>query len=162
MQKNDVVLLTVEEINNLGAGLAHLTNPDGSRGLVVFVQGAVTGDELEARIIKVNKSYLVAKIEKIIKPSPYREAFNECSARGCGGCVYRHVRYSHEKELKRAYVQSAFRKVGLADVAVEPVQSTERLTEYRNKAQYPVAKGKDGRMEYGFYAVLIRQGGITE
>ena len=150
MKKNDVFLLDIEEINNLGCGVGHLTSPDGSRGQVVFVRDAVTGDRIEARVIKVNKSYLVARIEKILTPSPLR-CEPDCEAVGCGGCVYRHVGYEHELELKRDYVQNAFRKVGLADVTVESVRHTGELTGYRNKAQYPVRNGKNG-MEAGFFA----------
>ena len=150
MRKNDVVRLKIEEINNLGAGVAHLGG-DGERcGQVVFVRDAVSGDELEARIIKVNKSYLVAKIEKLLSPSPLR-CTPDCTAKGCGGCVYRHVQYEHELELKREYVRNAFRKVGLAEVQVASVRHTGELTGYRNKAQYPVRNGKDG-MEVGFFA----------
>ncbi len=151
MRKNDIVTLQIEEINNLGCGVGHLQMPDGSRGLVVFVQGAVTGDEVEVRIIKVNKSYLVGRVERILKPSSYRCDGEDCGARGCGGCVYRHVKYTHESEIKRDYVKTAFRKAGLADVEIEPVRTTGILTSYRNKAQYPVQNGKNG-MEYGFYA----------
>ena len=150
MQKNDVVRLKIEEINNLGCGVAHLGTEDGGRGQVVFVRDAVSGDELDARIIKVNKSYLVAKIEQILTPSRLR-CTPDCTAKGCGGCVYRHVRYEHELELKREYVRSAFRKAVLSDVTVEQVRHTGELTGYRNKAQYPVRNGKDG-MEVGFFA----------
>ena len=150
MRKNEIVTLAIEEINNLGCGVGHLTAPDGGRGQVVFVRDAVTGDRLEARVIKVNKSYLVARIERILAPSPLRcEA--DCRAAGCGGCVYRHVKYEHELELKRAYVQNAFRKVGLPEVEVEPVRHTGELVGYRNKAQYPVRNGKNG-MDAGFFA----------
>ena len=151
MQKNEIVTLKIEEINNLGCGVGHLQMPDGGRGIVVFVHGAVTGDEVEAKIIKVNKSYLVARLERFIAPSPYRETGEVCEAKGCGGCVYQRIRYDHECELKRDYVQNAFRKAGLADVVVEDVRSTGVLCGYRNKAQYPVQKGKNG-MEFGFFA----------
>ena len=150
MQKNDVVRLKVKEINNLGCGVAHLEDSDGGRGQVVFIRDAVSGDELDARIIKVNKSYLVARIEKLLTPSPLR-CTPDCTAKGCGGCVYRHVGYAHELELKRDYVQNAFRKVGLSEVTVGEVRHTGELTGYRNKAQYPVRNGKDG-MEVGFFA----------
>ncbi len=150
MRKNEIVRLRIEEINNLGCGVAHLPAADGGRGQVVFVRDAVTGDEIDARVIKVNKSYLVARIEKLIVASPLRcEA--DCRAAGCGGCVYRHVKYEHELEIKRDYVQNAFRKVGLSEVSVAPVRSTGKLCGYRNKAQYPVRNGKDG-MEVGFFA----------
>ena len=155
MQKNDIIKnLAIEEINNLGCGVGHLTNADGSangaRGQVVFVQDAVTGDLLDARVIKVTKNYLVARIENMITPSPMRcEA--DCKAKGCGGCVYRHLSYEHELEMKREYVKNSFRKAGLGDVEVAPVAHTGELTGYRNKAQYPVRNGKGG-VEVGFFA----------
>ena len=146
MRKNDVVRLRIEEINNLGFGVGH--TPDGQ---VVFVKDAVTEDELDARVIKVAKSYLIARIERMHVASPLRAEQNFCLARGCGGCVYQHIRYEHELALKRDYVQNAFRKAGLFDVTVEPVRTTGQLTGYRNKAQYPAANGKTG-MITGFYA----------
>ena len=150
MRKNEIVRLDIEEINNLGCGVGHLKNADGSRGQVVFVRDAVSGDELDARIIKVNKNYLVGKIERIVAPSALR-CEPDCKAVGCGGCVYRHIGYEHELEMKHAHVQSAFRKAGLSDVEIAPVRHTDQLTSYRNKAQYPVRNGKNG-MEAGFFA----------
>lgn len=150
MRKNEIVRLHIEEINNLGCGVGHLQNPDGSRAQVVFVRDAVTGDVLDARIIKVTKSYLVGKIEKLLSPSPMR-CPSDCRAKGCGGCVYRHIQYACELEEKRAYVQAAFRKAGLGDVSVLPVAHTGQLTGYRNKAQYPVGM-VDGKLQAGFYA----------
>ena len=75
------------------------------------------------------------------------EYANDCSAKGCGGCVYRHITYDHEKEIKKNYVKHAFIKVGLPDVIINDVHSTNKTREYRNKAQYPVVDGK-----IGFYA----------
>ena len=97
MRKNEIVRLRIEEINNLGCGVGHLDDENTDRGMVVFVRDAVTGDEIDARIIKVNKSYLVGKIERLITPSPLR-CVPDCDAVGCSGCVYRHVRYEHEAE----------------------------------------------------------------
>ncbi len=150
MQKNDVVTLLIEDMNNLGAGVGHLTNADGTRGMTVFVTGAVTGDRVKAKIIKVTKNYLVARVEELMERSPLR-AENTCSASGCGGCVYRQVKYEHELERKRAHVVSAFRKAGLSDVEIGEVRTTGELCGYRNKAQYPVRNGKSG-MESGFFA----------
>lgn len=150
MRKNDTFVLRIEEINNLGCGVGHLPDPNGGRGQVVFVRDAVTGDLIEARAIKVNKTYAVARIERILEPSSLR-CEDDCRAKGCGGCVYRHVQYEHELELKRDYVKNAFRKAGLEEVEVAPVRHTGELSGYRNKAQYPVCQGKDG-MEAGFFA----------
>ena len=151
MQKNDILRVRIEEINNLGFGVAHAEEKNGSRGKVIFVRDAVTDDLLDARIIKVNKSYLIAKIERMVEPSALRATEGVCTAAGCGGCVYQHIKYEHEAALKRDYVENAFRKAGLFDVRVGELCHTGELTRYRNKAQYPVANGKDG-MVAGFFA----------
>ena len=149
MQKNDLITLSITEINNLGAGVGKHVD-----GRVVFVHGAVTGDTIEARVIKINKNFLVARLERILTPSPWRlpdgEAF--CHApTACGGCVYRHITYAHELELKQNYVKHAFIKAGLPDVEVETVRTTGKLCGYRNKAQYPFGRNKNG-ICVGFYA----------
>ena len=109
MQKNDLVCLSVTDLNNLGCGVGHLSGGDAD-GMTVFVQGAITGDEVEARIIRITKQYLVARLERIVVPSKYRSV-SDCNASlGCGGCSYRHVVYPHELDRKRAYVEAAFKK----------------------------------------------------
>jgi 23S rRNA (uracil1939-C5)-methyltransferase len=136
--KNDLVDLKITEINNLGAGVSHLDD-----GRVVFVRGAVTGDYVKAKLIKINTSFAVARLEEIIAPSIYRD--NECfcnASESCGGCVYRHVTYDHEKELKKNYVKHSFIKAGLPDVIINDVHSTNATYGYRNKAQYPFSMTK--------------------
>ena len=153
MQKNELIRVRITDINNLGCGVGHLENAAENTGMTVFVRGGVTGDELEAKVIKVTKGYLVARIERVLKPSPHRTEEDLCTAAlGCGGCAYRHITYGHELELKRGYVQNAFRKAGLPEVEVEEVRHTDSVIGYRNKAQYPVQRGKDGRLQAGFYA----------
>ncbi len=153
MQKNELIRVRITDVNNLGCGVGHLENAGADTGKTVFVRGGVTGDELEAKVIKVTGSYLVARPERVIEPSPHRTEEDLCTAAiGCGGCAYRHLTYEHELELKRRYVENAFRKVRLHDVVVEPVRHTESIVGYRNKAQYPVQRGKDGRLQAGFYA----------
>ena len=65
--------------------------------------------------------------------------------------MYRHITYGHELELKRGYVTAAFAKAGLSSAEILPVLSAGKVTGYRNKAQYPVAKNKNG-IYAGFYA----------
>ena len=147
VKKNDVVELLIEDINNLGAGVSHLED-----GRVAFVRGAVTGDKIKAKIIKVNTNFVVARLEEIIEPSVYRDTECFCDAsESCGGCVYRHITYDHEKDIKKSYVKHAFIKAGLPDVVINGVHSTNRTTAYRNKAQYPFAMTKNGIVA-GFYA----------
>ena len=146
MKKGDILELDVTDINNLGCGVAR------ADAKVVFVKGAVTGDRIRAIIIKDNKSYAVGRLDAILSPSAYREDVEFCKAPlSCGGCVYRHVSYEHELTVKKHHVRAAFDKAGLSDVTVLDVVGTMQTDGYRNKAQYPVIKTKNG-MRSGFYA----------
>lgn len=145
-KKNQSVILEVVDINHLGFGVA---KPDG---FVVFIGGTVPGDTVEARIIKVNASYAVARTERLLTPSPHRADTERCPIRACSACAYKNVRYAYEKDVKRTSVIHAFRKAGLSDVAVGELLSTEQTTHYRNKAQFPVARRADGGLAIGFFA----------
>ncbi len=146
-KKNDIILLDITDMNNLGFGVGR------HGGVVVFVRGAVAGDRIECRIIKVNKNFLVGRNERIITPSPHRTGEIYCAApESCGGCVWRNIRYEHELELKRQTVINAFWRAGIADVKVGEVRSTGITSGYRNKAQYPVGERPGGSLYAGFYA----------
>ena len=87
IKKDDVIELDVTDLNNLGNGVGRYPAPDGK---VVFVRGAVSGERVRAKIIKVNAGFAVAKLIEVISPSPYRCKENFCAAPlSCGGCVYR-------------------------------------------------------------------------
>ncbi len=146
MNKNDIITVKITDINNLGYGVGR------HDGVVVFVAGAVSGDTVRAKIIKVNKNWCVGRLTDILERSSNRSAERFCSAPdSCGGCVYRNITYSHECELKREYVRNAFRKCGIPDVEVAEVVTAGEIKGYRNKAQYPV-KIEGGKMRAGFYA----------
>ncbi|MBQ9736052.1 MAG: 23S rRNA (uracil(1939)-C(5))-methyltransferase RlmD [Clostridia bacterium] len=144
-KKNEIVRLTVTDLNNLGFGVGHLD------GMAVFIADAVDGDEADVRLIRVCKTYAVGKIERLITPSPSRIP-SACDVRGCGGCAYRAIRYESELLKKENNVRFAFRKAGLGDVTVLPVTATGKTAHYRNKAQYAVAPDKEGKCAAGFYA----------
>lgn len=150
MRKNEELILTVTDLNNLGFGVAH------HERVTVFVSGAVDGETVRARVILVKRTYAVAKAVETLTAAPWRIS-DDCPAQGCGGCAYRHVTYVHEQELKRRSVLSSFRKAGLTETVVGEVVTPVdaggcALTEgYRNKAQYPIARADDGSYRLGFY-----------
>ncbi len=140
LKKNDIIELEITDTTNLGAGVGHVD------GVAVLVQKAVKGDIASVKIIKVTKNYLVGKIESLQKKSPYRAGEKEfdCGVFGrCGGCVFRHIDYGYELELKRNYVASCMKKSGV-DIAVAPVVSNFKTEGYRNKIQYPVSESGVG------------------
>ena len=143
LKKNEYALCDIVDVNNMGCGIARID------GMVVFVDGAVTGDRLRVKMIKIAKDYAVARIEEVLAPSPYRTA-SDCPVSGrCGGCAYRHISYSYELELKRGYVLQAFRKAGIFDAEVGSVLHTGEICGYRNKIQLPVSPDT---AEAGYYA----------
>ncbi len=149
LKKDSIIELHITDLNNLGNGVGRYPEPDG---LVVFVRGAVSGDYVRAKVIKLTGSFAVARLLEVLEPSPNRTDADLCTAPlSCGGCVYRHIIYSHELEIKQGYVKAAFLKAGLPDARVSPVLSCGRITGYRNKGQYPVTMTKNG-IKAGFYA----------
>ncbi len=146
LNKGAELTLEITDLNNLGFGVSHA--PDGR---AIFVAGTVAGDTARVQIIKVNKGYAVARPLEIVTPSPDREDGFCTAAPSCGGCVYRYLTYERELSLKQSYVKHAFIKAGLADIEVEPVRTTGQTKHYRNKAEYPIANGKNG-LYGGFYA----------
>lgn len=143
--KNEEYTIGITDLNNLGFGVGRV------EGMVVFVSGAVDGDTVRARVIRVASGYAIAKTVEVLSPSPYR-ATSPCQAAGCGGCAYGGVTREHEKTLKENTVRAAFLKNGMPEVEVLPLLETGERYGYRNKAQYPVAPEKDGGCRIGFYA----------
>ncbi len=145
-QKNSIHKVNITSINSSGFGVCRVD------GVVCFVAGGVTDDELEIRIIKSKKNYNIAKIEKFITPSPKRQE-NDCPVfRKCGGCVYRHINYKDELHIKETGVRDAFERIGhFENINLKPIIPADGSSRYRNKAQYPV-KNDNGKFYAGFFA----------
>ena len=145
MKKNDIIKLEITSITNLGFGVGRY------EGLVIFVSGAVTGDMVNVKIIKTTSSYAVGRVENFIKKSSIRDE-SRCPIGACTSCAYKRISYEHEKEIKKGDVKEAFIKAGLPEVEIAELISSPRINEYRNKAQYPISKDKNGEYVIGFYA----------
>ena len=146
LHKSQQLTLDIHDLKNLGCGVGRAED-----GRAVFVSGTVAGDRAQVEIIKVNKTFAVGKLLKIHTPSPDREEGFCRAPLSCGGCVYRHLSYERELELKREYVEHCFRKAGLCDVSVLSTRTTGEARGYRNKAEYPITMSKNGLVG-GFYA----------
>ena len=145
LKKNDCFNLEIYDITNLGFGVGK------KDGQIVFVSGAVPGDIIAAKVIKVTKSYAVARCEDFIKLSDKR-CSPRCKNRLCKSCAYKELDYSYELTLKENTIRSAFQKEGLSSVKVMPTTPSPKTVAYRNKAQYPITKDKSGEYTIGFYA----------
>ena len=145
LKKNDLVNLKITDLTNLGFGVGR------EGGIVVFVSGTVPEDEVEVKIIKSASSYAVGRVEKFIKKSPLRVC-DRCNNAACTSCAYKSVSYEHELKIKRRDVEEAFAKAGLSSIEVTEVTPSPAQNGYRNKAQYPISRARDGEYVIGFYA----------
>lgn len=147
MNKNDICILEITSISNDGSGVART-----EEGMVVFVPMTAEGDVCKVRILKAKNSYAYGKIEKVITPSRNRKE-SDCSVFGkCGGCCFRHISYEAELAAKENFINDAFTRIGKLSPRFLPIVKNENLYRYRNKAQYPLGKNKEGQAVCGFYA----------
>jgi len=149
--KNDIVTVTIEDIGTEGEGIGKVD------GFPLFVKDALVGDTIEAKILKAKKNYAYAKVEKILKPSPYRVEPRCAFHRQCGGCQIQALSYEKQLEFKQKKVFNNLVRIGgfsedFIGSLMEPIVGMEDPWHYRNKAQYPVGVDKNGKIVTGFYA----------
>lgn len=147
LRKNDIVRLSITSATAEGSGVGKT-----EEGIAVFVPLSAVGDELDVRILKVKKTYAFGKTEKIITPSPRRTQPDCPCFNQCGGCVWRHIDYDEECRVKSMKVEDALRRIGGIDCEISPIMKSERISRYRNKAQYPLGMNRSGEVVIGFYA----------
>ncbi len=148
LAKNDIITLTINSAAAEGSGIGRTDD-----GIAVFVPLSAVGDELEVRILKVKKTYAFGKIERIIKPSPSRIKPDCPYFSRCGGCVWRHISYEAECSIKQQRVIDALERIGgVENVTYKPIIASDSTLRYRNKAQLPIGRDKNGNAVIGFYA----------
>lgn len=145
LKKNDIFVSEIIDITNLGFGVAKVD------GAVVFVSGTVPGDVAKIKIIKVGSSYSVGRVEEFAYLSHLR-VDGRCNNSHCHSCAYKCLSYKYEKELKEEAVRQIFKKSGLDEVKIMPLVGSPIEKGYRNKAQYPISRDKNGGYVIGFYA----------
>jgi len=148
-KKNDIIELTITDIGIQGEGIGRVTPED----IPFFVKGALTGDKIRAGVMKLKSSYGYARLIEVLEPSPWRTEAKCPVAGPCGGCTLQHLSYEKQAEYKQKHVQNCLERIGgLKDIPMEPICAMEEPWYYRNKAQFPVGRGKDGKVKIGFYA----------
>ena len=146
-RKNDIVTLEIVDCGTDGEGIGK------ADGFTVFVKDAVIGDTIMAKIMKAKKNYGYGRLMEILKPSPYRVEPVCLSARQCGGCQLQAVSYEEQKVFKEKKLRGHLERIGgFTEFPMEPLIGMDDPYHYRNKAQFPVGRNKEGRIVTGFYA----------
>ena len=94
MKKEDMIKLRIEDISSEGLGIGHY------EGMAVFVKDTVIGDEIQAKIIKMKKTYAFGRLMEILTPSPDRVEPVCPVARQCGGCQIQAMDYQAQLLFK--------------------------------------------------------------
>jgi 23S rRNA (uracil1939-C5)-methyltransferase len=134
IKKDDIIEVTIESTGFEGKSVARL------EGLVVFVEGAIAGDTVKAKVYKTKKKYAEAKMTEIVIPSPQRTAAR-CKYFGvCGGCKWQHVEYATQLKYKQQHVIDALERIGgFKDLNILPIIGSEDQFYYRNKLEFSFA-----------------------
>ena len=146
-RKNDLITLKIEDCGVDGEGIGK------ADGFTVFVKDAVIGDVVTVKIMKAKKNYGYGRLMEILEPSPYRVE-PECKvARQCGGCQLQALSYEQQLAFKEKKVRSHLERIGgFRNIPMEPIIGMDEQYHYRNKAQFPVGRNKEGKIVTGFYA----------
>ena len=146
-KKNDVFQVRIEDMSDTGEGIGK------TDGFIWFVKDAVIGDVVEAKVMKTKKSYGFARLIQVLEPSACRVTPRCPSARQCGGCQLQAMSYEEQLRFKENKVRNNLSRIGgLTEIPMEPIIGMDEPWRYRNKAQFPFGKDKDGRIITGFYA----------
>ena len=108
-----------------------ITNIQGKK---VFVPYALPEEKLEIEIVQDRGDYALAKITKILEPSPHR-IIPFCKEYGhCGGCNLMHANPDYQKELRLSILRDAFEREGISVPEIQLVSGNDKG--YRSRFQF--------------------------
>lgn len=116
VQKNDEVNVEMIGLTHEGEGVGRV------EGYTLFIRGALPGEVVRAKVLKVKKQYGYAKLLEIVSPSPDRIAPPCEIYTQCGGCQLQHMSYEAQLQWKRQHVIDNLERIGKLQVAGSRVQ----------------------------------------
>lgn len=126
-------------------------------GKVTFVQGALAGELVEARIYEEKRNCAKAVMTRVIEPSPQR-VIPLCPVYAqCGGCSHMHMRYEAVMELLTASVADNLERIGgikPGTYNLKPIMGMNDPYYYRNKAVFQSDGHRLGYMSAGTHDVV--------
>lgn len=147
MTEGQIFPLPIKRLGINGEGVGYFKKQ------VVFVHGALPGEEVVAEVTNVKHKFAEAKIKKIRIKSPHRIAPPCPVYEQCGGCQLQHLQYGQQLAYKRDIViQSLERhtKLNVEKLEIRPTIGMEDPWHYRNKSQFQLGMQK-GKIIAGLY-----------
>lgn len=140
LNKGQTIPLKIKRLGINGEGVGFY------KRTVVFVPGALPGEEITAQIEHVYPNRAEAKVKSIRKKSKDRVVPPCPIYEQCGGCQLQHLSYAGQLREKQDVVRQAFErytKIKPEDLPLKSTIGMEHPWEYRNKSQLQAAKDKD-------------------
>ena len=116
-------------------------------GRVVFVAGAIPGEESALRVTRETRQAVWADVVDVVTPSPDRRD-PPCDP-ACGGLAYAHIKYERQSLLKSEVIADAFRRLGAITLDAGPVVAPSPEHGYRVRARLHVRGGRAGFFRAG-------------
>lgn len=144
-KKNDELQGTVVDLTHEGAGVVKIDD------YPFFVEGALPGENVTIKVMKVGKTFGFARLVSIDTKSADRVEEKDIVGRQIGTMTLQHLVYPAQLKFKQHLVESAFERLGkFKHIKVAETVGMEVPYEYRNKAQIPV-RSVNGMLETGFF-----------
>lgn len=145
MRVGDQLTLQIEKP---AAGGRMIARHDGA---VVLVSGAIPGETVKTQVERVQRHTAWAATTQVVEASPDR--LDPMLDPACGGCVFAHVRYARQLELKREIVQDTLRRIGHLEPPA-PIDVRPSPTDgYRMRARLHMRNGRLGFFREGTHAL---------
>lgn len=147
IKKGSTVELNIDNVAFGGRGIAR------EAGMVVFVEGAIPGDRVLARVTRRKPQYAEADTVEVLQPSPMRQQA-PCPVFGaCGGCKWQHFAYEGQLAAKQEHVADALRHIGkVHNFEMRPIIASPGTWNYRNKMEFSFGEDETtGRIIAGFH-----------
>lgn len=113
-------------------------------GEILLVAGTIPGERVRVRVRRAEKRVAFGDTIAIQEASPDRRQVSGDPA--CGGCLYAHINYPRQLQLKASVIEDAFTRIGRIPVEQEIVVRGSPERAYRMRGRFHVR----GR-QIGFY-----------
>lgn len=146
VEKNKDYIVEIKGMGYEGEGVGKIDD------FTIFIPGAIKGEKVNAKIVKVNKNFAFGKLLDVVEESSFRTEPICGIYKRCGGCQLQHLSYEGQLDFKGQRVKDAIERIGKINPEVLPVIGMENPYNYRNKVQLPVGEA-NGEINIGFYAL---------
>ncbi len=145
MKKGDIIEIKIEDVLFPNKAIATY------EGYTVIVKNALLGQTIQAKIAKIKKHEIEAKLVEVVKKADY-EKESICSHFGiCGGCLYQTIPYEKQINLKQNQVKKIIDGV-TTDYEMLPIVESPSDTQYRNKMEFSFGDAvKGGPLTLGLH-----------